>query len=250
MLDGKHSLTFEHLSPFFFLQLICFVYFAAVAGEVGHSSPVPIDSVFIYRPDKREEIWRFFLYMVLHAGWLHLIFNLLVQLLVGVPLEMVHGSLRIGTVYMAGVFAGSLATSVVDPNVFLVGASGGVYALLAAHIANVLMNYKQMEFGFVRILGAIVIASVDVGFAVYARYANHPHGPSVSYVAHFAGALAGLTIGFIVLKNFEQRLRDQITWWIALCVYMACTTFAIIYNLLRPNTSAFDFSDDLLGTAG
>lgn len=33
-------------------------------------------------------------------------FNLLVQVLVGLPLEMVHGSLRIGVVYMAGVLAG------------------------------------------------------------------------------------------------------------------------------------------------
>jgi rhomboid-related protein 1/2/3 len=38
--------------------------------------------------------------------WLHLLFNLLVQVLVGLPLEMVHGSLRIGVVYMAGVLAG------------------------------------------------------------------------------------------------------------------------------------------------
>lgn len=38
--------------------------------------------------------------------WVHLIFNLTVQLLVGLPLEMVHGSLRIGVVYMAGVLAG------------------------------------------------------------------------------------------------------------------------------------------------
>lgn len=40
--------------------------------------------------------------------WFHLLFNLLVQLLVGLPLEMVHGSLRIGIVYMAGVLAGDL----------------------------------------------------------------------------------------------------------------------------------------------
>ena len=31
---------------------------------------------------------------------------MLVQLLVGVPLEMVHGSFRLGLVYMAGVLAG------------------------------------------------------------------------------------------------------------------------------------------------
>ena len=34
---------------------------------------------------------------------------------------------------------GSLGTSVMDPGVYLVGASGGVYALLAAHLANVLL---------------------------------------------------------------------------------------------------------------
>lgn len=36
-------------------------------------------------------------------------------------------------------FLGSLGTSVFDSNVFLVGASGGVYALLAAHLANVML---------------------------------------------------------------------------------------------------------------
>lgn len=34
---------------------------------------------------------------------------------------------------------GSLGTSVFDMDAFLVGSSGGVYALLAAHLANVLL---------------------------------------------------------------------------------------------------------------
>jgi membrane associated rhomboid family serine protease len=38
--------------------------------------------------------------------------------------------------------AGSLGTSVFDTEVYLVGASGGVYALLAAHLANVLLVRK------------------------------------------------------------------------------------------------------------
>lgn len=36
----------------------------------------------------------------------HLGLNMAMQLLVGVPLEMVHGALRIGLVYMCGVLAG------------------------------------------------------------------------------------------------------------------------------------------------
>lgn len=56
---------------------------------------------------------------------------------------------------------------------------------------------------------------------------DHP----VSYVAHLAGALAGLTIGLLVLKNFEQRLNEQFVWWSALSVYGACMLTAIIWNI-------------------
>ena len=93
-----------------------------------------------------------------------MLFNLLVQVLVGLPLEMVHGSMRIGAVYMAGVLAGSLGTSVFDTDVYLVGASGGVYALLAAHLANVLLNFNNMEFGVVRLIGIFVVGKLPLRF--------------------------------------------------------------------------------------
>lgn len=59
-------------------------------------------------------------------------------------------------------------------------------------------------------------------------------GPPVSYVAHLTGALAGLTIGLLVLKNFEQRLHEQLLWWVALGVYAACTIFAVLFNVMNP----------------
>lgn len=95
----------------------------------------------------------FFFLFNCRSRWIHLAFNLTVQLLVGLPLEMVHGSTRIGCVYLAGVLAGSMGTSVFDPEVYLVGASGGVYALLAAHLANVMLNYNNMHYGIIRIVG-------------------------------------------------------------------------------------------------
>lgn len=76
-----------------------------------------------------------------------------------------------------------------------------------------------------------------MGFAIYDRYAAEQiyAGLPVSYVAHLTGALAGLTIGLLVLKNFEQRLHEQLLWWVALGVYAACTIFAVMYNLMHPN---------------
>lgn len=55
----------------------------------------------------------------------------------------------------------------------------------------------------------------------------------MSYVAHLTGALAGLTIGLIVLKNFEQKLHEQLLWWIALGIYTAYIIFAIVFNVLN-----------------
>ena len=78
-----------------------------------------------------------------------------------------------------------------------------------------------------------ISASADVGFAIWDRYTNthNGHMPPVGYVAHLMGALAGLTIGLLVLKNFEQKLHSQIMWWIALGIYSACTIFAILWNI-------------------
>jgi rhomboid-related protein 1/2/3 len=46
-------------------------------------------------------------------------------------------------VYLSGVLAGSLWTSVIIPQVSLSGASGGVYALITAHLGTVIMNFRS-----------------------------------------------------------------------------------------------------------
>lgn len=72
----------------------------------------------------------------------------LVQLLLGIPLEIVHGPLRIGAIYFCGVISGSLLTSITDPEEFLAGASGGVYALMLAHLPTLIMNWREMKTFF------------------------------------------------------------------------------------------------------
>lgn len=74
---------------------------------------------------------------------------------------MVHGSGRIGCIYISGVLAGSLNTSIFDPNAFLVGSSGGVYALLAAHLANIMLNYSKMEYGIYRLLAIFLFGELN-----------------------------------------------------------------------------------------
>ena len=77
---------------------------------------------------------RYLTYCLVHSGVEHILFNLLMQLFVGVPLEMSHQGYRVGLVYLMGVLAGSLGTSIFDPGMYLAGASGGVYSLITAHL--------------------------------------------------------------------------------------------------------------------
>ena len=69
----------------------------------------------------------------------------IVQIFLGIPLEIVHGPLRLSGIYVAGAMSGSLLTSMTDSNTYLAGASGGVYALLLAHLPTIIMNCREMK---------------------------------------------------------------------------------------------------------
>lgn len=89
--------------------------------------------------------------------------------MLGVPLEMVHRWWRVLLIYLTGVLAGSLAVSITDPLTYLAGASGGVYALITAHLANVISNWSQMAFAPLRLATFFIVAGTDMGVAVYYR---------------------------------------------------------------------------------
>lgn len=153
--------------------------------------------------------------------------------MLGIPLEMVHKWWRVLAIYLAGVVAGSLGTSVSDPGVFLAGASGGVYALITAHVATILMNWSQMEFAVLQLLVFLVITVVDVGQAIYNRISGNLD--QIGYVAHLAGAIAGLLVGINILRNLEVKTWEKVLWWASFVTYLFLMVGAIMWNVLYPS---------------
>ncbi|XP_066251521.1 rhomboid-related protein 2-like [Euwallacea similis] len=189
--------------------------------------------IFIYDPQKRYQAWRYLTYMFVHIGNLHIVVNLIVQLMLGIPLEMVHGWWRVNFLYFAGVIAGSLVTSVTDPWVRLAGASGGVYCLLTAHIATIIMNWKEMKYPLIQFSILSVIGVCDLGSALYDRYFLNIN-KQVGCIAHLGGAVAGLLVGIYILKNLKVKNFERYLWWMAVVAFVVFILICILLNILLP----------------
>ena len=93
--------------------------------NITWDGPVIECSELIYDPFRRYQGWRYFSYIFVHIGWLHFVFNIILQIIVGVPCELSLkswiGSIWIFFLYMAGVIAGSIGTSFANPDTYLAG---------------------------------------------------------------------------------------------------------------------------------
>ncbi|XP_022902730.1 rhomboid-related protein 2 [Onthophagus taurus] len=235
--DGRYEERYSCWPPkvcMILISLIEIVFFTVDAVQGNTMARGPMATAHIYNPHRRQEAWRFFTYMFVHVGLLHLLVNLFVQLLLGVPLEMVHKWWRVLIVYLAGVIAGSLGTSVTDPSVWLAGASGGVYALITAHIASIIMNWKDMTYPLAQLAIFVVVICTDVGTAIYNRYVGDKNDEHIGYAAHFFGALAGLLIGITVLKNISVEKHERVLKMIAYSLYLILMSAAISVHIFNP----------------
>ncbi|KAK9874299.1 hypothetical protein WA026_002651 [Henosepilachna vigintioctopunctata] len=189
----------------------------------------------IYDPGRRYEVWRFFTYMFVHIGYYHLVVNLLVLLILGIPLEMVHKSWRVLSIYFAGVLAGSLATSVIDPTIKLGGASGGVYSIITAHISTLILNWKETTFALYQMLFFLGITVLDLGVASYNRFIEPMAvNEQIGVVAHIAGAIAGICVGIDILRNLEEDNWERYFKWIALIIFVLLMGSMVIIELAWP----------------
>eukprot|EP00041_Stephanoeca_diplocostata_P004400 m.44462 g.44462 ORF g.44462 m.44462 type:complete len:365 (-) comp15095_c0_seq1:164-1258(-) len=215
------------------VQLGVFLHFSAEECDSQPTlseCPKSFSSKLAYRMCCREQVWRFFSYALVHAGWGHLLVNITVQLIFGVYLEILHGPFRVFGVYVMGALAGSLTSSVADPTANVVGASGSDYALVGAWVAHMIQNWDTTSSPMREVASffLFVLIALDFGNSVYQRYKNE--GTGVSYAGHFGGFIMGMTLGTYMLKNLKQRWYEIYVKWFGVSVAMTGIVFAILFN--------------------
>jgi membrane associated rhomboid family serine protease len=138
------------------------------------------------------EYWRILTAGFLHAGFFHLLFNMLSLWILGTMLEPAIGRLRFGLIYFVSLLCGSFGALLVDPNAFTVGASGAIFGLMAA--AAIYSRHRGlsiMESG----LGVWIVLNLVITFTI----------PQISIGGHIGGFVGG---GLAALVLFD--LRDQV----------------------------------------
>jgi membrane associated rhomboid family serine protease len=99
------------------------------------------DSILIVQ---KYELWRLIVPMVLHAGLVHYFLNMASLWFVGAALEKAHGHLSFFTVFFVSGLGGNLASAIFLPKFISVGASGAIFGVMGACLADIFLNWSVL----------------------------------------------------------------------------------------------------------
>lgn len=145
--------------------------------------------------------FRFIVPMFLHAGIIHLSFNMLLQLTLGRDMEKIVGPLRLALVYFSsGIFGFVLGGNFAAPFSDSVGASGCLFGVIALILLDLLYTWKERRSPY-----------WDLGFIILDIVISFVLGllPGLDNFAHIGGFLMGLVLGVCILHS-PTALRQKI----------------------------------------
>jgi len=134
---------------------------------------------------------------LVHSGFFHLFFNLLMLLLCGRALEHVLGGRGILILYLVGAYAAAAAQYPVDPGELapMVGASGAVSALLGAYALLFSQNkVKVADPRLATMLNALWLGAAWIGFQLLIGFTFEGTALRIAIAAHIGGFIAGLVL--------------------------------------------------------
>ena len=178
--------------------------FGVMPGEItGLAIPVP---AYVPVPPPVTLIT----YMFLHAGWWHLISNLIFLWVFADNVEDAYGSIAFGFFYLVSGVAGGLVHIVMSPASLdpLIGASGAISGVLGAYVllfpkARVwilLFMRLPLRIGALWVLGGWFLLQIAYVFLVPAD------GQAVAWWAHIGGFVSGLVITFLLRNRLLIRM--------------------------------------------
>jgi rhomboid protease GluP len=138
--------------------------------------------------------WRLLTSLFLHAGILHLAFNMWALASFGPVVERLYGSVSYALLYFVAGVAGSLASISLNPAINSVGASGAIFGLLGALIAAQLRSAASFPPSVLRPLRRSSL--IFTGYALLAGLLS----TGVDNAAHLGGVVTGFLLGLLLSR--------------------------------------------------
>ena len=139
------------------------------------------------------EVWRIVTAGFLHAGFLHILFNMYFLWFLGQLLEPAIGKLRFALLYGVSLLGGSFGALLLQPAAFTVGASGAVFGLLgAAILAARSRGIDPWQSG----LGMTLLLNLGITF-LFARF--------ISVGGHLGGLIFGALAAYLLFEVADRR---------------------------------------------
>jgi rhomboid protease GluP len=155
---------------------------------------------------QQGEYWRLFTSMWLHAGFAHILLNMLTLFNFGRMMVEMFGTARFLTIYILGGLTGSLFSAIFNsPNTLSVGASGALFALIGAQIVLLSRNRGIYGAGAVAQLRSLVFLAVLYLIIPFASEFLGGGGMfNLDNFAHLGGLVGGLIIAFLIGPIYKR----------------------------------------------
>jgi membrane associated rhomboid family serine protease len=190
-----------------------------------------------------NEWWRLETPILLHAGVIHLLCNVVIQLETGVFFEKEWGSLRWLIIYLVSALGSSVLSVIAMPDAVSVGSSGAVMGLFGGKLAEITMRAcervrtKQDHVGKKVRKEQCIAVSCSVVLVMAFSFI-----PFVDWAAHVGGVLAGLCIGVIIFACEIESVPWRILW---LVIGVALTTASFGYSMSYMYSGAIQPAEEL-----
>jgi uncharacterized protein len=151
--------------------------------------------------------WTLFTYMFLHAGFWHLIGNMITLYFFGIYVIALIGETNFLVTYFVGGIVGGLLFFVLSPVLgtqysVCVGASGAIYALGGVLVA---MVPKVKVYSLPIPIPMPLWVAIVFGFLITTMLSIEVLGINVAWQAHLGGLLYGLAIGYYFRSRRQRR---------------------------------------------
>jgi len=191
------------------INVLAFLGSAASGGDLGlgGTGGSVISNGALFGPSIAidHEYYRLVTSGFLHAGLLHIGFNMFLLYLLGTQLEPAIGSVRFTALYFTSLLGGSLGALLLSPDSVTVGASGAVFGLMGGFIVIARARGGDVwGSGIPFLIGLNLLLSVR---------------PGISIGGHIGGLIAGVVAAF-VLVQLGDRARSVIVP-VLVCVCLA-----------------------------